>query len=820
MRRRSASSSAAGRLCALLCALIVLVLLPSLVASPADAAEVPPDEASLAPESGAYFGVGLDWSIDTAAQQAQRLGAAPAVLEHATAVPVTSAEEQFLEQFLRQAEGVGALPAITLRPTGDLADFDEAAADAVVAALAEARGDSGVPVYVRFAPDMNATWVAWGQRPTSFVDAFRLFADAVHDDLPGAVTVWSPSAGEGYPFDAGSAMTDAALDTDGNGRLARGDDPYGPYFPGADYVDWVGLSAYHDPSDGGRPVNELPIPGELDADVGGAGDLDFYGRFAVATNTPMMLETAAFYAPGSGGASGLAIKSAWWEQVIASASESARPLLDVVMWHDSSSTRAVVGEVAIDWRISNSASVASAFRADADRSDLVFGPAYEPIALTSTAGSGVTLSSAGSLLVVALALALAVVLTLWGLVRLRIGRQGYTGPPDRDLRIDLLRGVAIVFVVVNHIALISLLQNATQEAIGMVSGAELFVLLSGAVLAMVYRPKVVGGGIGEVTLRTARRAWKLYLTALVLVLIIGAVSLIAFVNSTPVTSYVDQGTGAAGSEASGRVYDLFANFDSLLSYPVDPSIIVDLALLRLGPWQVNVLGLYVVMLLISPLVMWALSRRRWLIVLAVSGAIYASQIFLPVRVFPSQFEDSFPILTWQVLFVTGMVAGFYRREILAWFVTRSGQVVLAASIVCTVALALLSWNNPYVSSSYDLRLGLVPPNTFSSIYAVGFERTSLDPGRLVNVLLVTITAYAVLSAFWKPVNRLLGWFFVPLGQATLYVFVMHVFFVLIVANVPVLREGSILINSLAYVAILGLLWVMVKKRFLFGVVPR
>ncbi|HEX5730790.1 MAG TPA: OpgC domain-containing protein, partial [Microbacterium sp.] len=314
-------------------------------ASPAAAAPATPDTASLTPESGAYFGVSIDWGVDTAVQQAQRLGEAPAVLEHATAVPITATESDYLAQFFRQAEGAGALPAITLRPEGDLFDFDADAAEAVVAALAKARGGNRIPVYVRFAPDMNATWVPWGQRPTSFVDAFRLFADAVHDGLPGAATVWSPAAGEGYPFESASTTTDAALDTDGNGRLAAGDDPYGPYYPGARYVDWVGLSAYHDPSDGGPAVNAVPVPGELDVDLSGAGDLDFYARFAVATDTPMMLETAAFYAPGAGGASALAIKSAWWQQVMASASDAAHPLLDAVIWRDSSSTRAVVGEV-------------------------------------------------------------------------------------------------------------------------------------------------------------------------------------------------------------------------------------------------------------------------------------------------------------------------------------------------------------------------------------------------------------------------------------------------------------------------------------------
>lgn len=80
------------------------------------------------------------------------------------------------------------------------------------------------------------------------------------------------------------------------------------------------------------------------------------------------------------------------------------------------------------------------------------------------------------------------------------------------------RGVAIVFVVVNHVGLTSLFQMLTQEAVGVVSGAELFVLLSGAVLGMVYGPRAKGG-LGTVVDRTAARAWKLYVTALVVVLL-------------------------------------------------------------------------------------------------------------------------------------------------------------------------------------------------------------------------------------------------------------------------------------------------------------
>ena len=797
---------------------LALALLGAPVAA---AAESAPSADVLVPDSGAYFGASLDWSIDSAAQQSERLGASAAVLEHSATLPVSDDETTYLAQFLRQAEGEGALAAITLRPSGDLVGFDESDAAETIDALARARQDDALPLYLRFAPDMNADWVQWGQDPDAYIDAFRLFTDAVRAELPGAVVVWSPVAGGAYPFAAEQIGADPALDTDGDGRLAAGDDPYGPYYPGDEYVDWVGLSAYHDPSGGGQPLNEVPRAGALDTALDGGGDLAFYERFAAATGTPMLLETAAFFSPGAGGPGALEIKQEWWRQVLTAASEQEHPLLDVVLWRDSSSARAVVGEVVIDWSISTSEETAAAFRADAAGTELVFGPLYAPYGTAGPVSTGGgTIDGAAAWIVVAAVLLAAVLLTVWGLLRGRTSRFAYDGPPSRDLRIDLLRGGAIVFVVINHLALVSVFQNATQEAIGIVSGAELFVLLSGAVLGLVHRPKIVGGGIGEVTLRTGARAWKLYVTAIAVTLIVGFVSLVPFLNAVPATTYVDQGTGAAGSEATGRVYDLYSGFEGLVRYPVDPSVIVDLALLRIGPWQVNVLGLYVVMLVLAPLILWALSRRRWILVLVVSWGVYVLQMLLGLRLLPSQFEDSFPLLTWQALFVTGMVAGFHRREILGWFATRVGRIVLAVSVIATVALALFSWNNPYLSSAYDVRLDLVPANMFSSIYSVAFERTTLDPGRVLNVLLVTITGYALLSVLWKPIHRVLGWFLIPLGQATLYVFVMHMLFVLIVANLPFLDRGSIVIDSLAYVVVLALLWVMVKTRFLFGIVPR
>jgi hypothetical protein len=77
--------------------------------------------------------------------------------------------------------------------------------------------------------------------------------------------------------------------------------------------------------------------------------------------------------------------------------------------------------------------------------------------------------------------------------------------------VDFLRGLAIVFVVVNHVGMTSLFQLFTQEAVGFVSGAELFVLFSGLVLGMVFGPRVKDN-FGDVVDHTTKRAGKLYAT--------------------------------------------------------------------------------------------------------------------------------------------------------------------------------------------------------------------------------------------------------------------------------------------------------------------
>jgi hypothetical protein len=48
---------------------------------------------------------------------------------------------------------------------------------------------------------------------------------------------------------------------------------------------------------------------------------------------------------------------------------------------------------------------------------------------------------------------------------------------------------------------------------------------------------------------------------------------------------------------------------------------------------------------------------------------------------------------------------------------------------------------------------------------------------------------------------------------------MHVVLIAVVANIPALQQENVLLNTAAYAMVLGLLWIMVRTRFLFRVIP-
>jgi len=81
-------------------------------------------------------------------------------------------------------------------------------------------------------------------------------------------------------------------------------------------------------------------------------------------------------------------------------------------------------------------------------------------------------------------------------------------------------------------------------------------------------------------------------------------------------------------------------------------------------------------------------------------------------------------------------------------------------------------------------------------------------------------SYAMLSYLWKPINKTLGWFFIPIGQASLYVFILHIYACIVIANIAWFGGDDIWVNTLGHTLVFAFMWVMVKYKVGYGVVPR
>lgn len=116
-------------------------------------------------------------------------------------------------------------------------------------------------VFLRFAPEMQGQWFQYGFQPSQYIPMWQTMYTTLKTAVPsGLAIVWAPNLGQGYPY--GQTTTVAAdialLDTSGDGEVTNADDPFKPYYPGDEYVDWVGLSVY---SKGSNDVNAVPLAG-------------------------------------------------------------------------------------------------------------------------------------------------------------------------------------------------------------------------------------------------------------------------------------------------------------------------------------------------------------------------------------------------------------------------------------------------------------------------------------------------------------------------------------------------------------------------------
>jgi Glycosyl hydrolase family 26 len=142
--------------------------------------------------------------------------------------PSSSGPGVFPSKLAAAVKVVGAALHIALEPKMPLAEVDEETLEPFALAAAA----SGVPIFLRFAGEFNDRFAPWSGNPSLYVQKFRLVHDVMAKLAPNVAMVWMPMA----------TQTDCVKD----------------YYPGKQYVDWVGVSFYSVPFING----EAKYPGE------------------------------------------------------------------------------------------------------------------------------------------------------------------------------------------------------------------------------------------------------------------------------------------------------------------------------------------------------------------------------------------------------------------------------------------------------------------------------------------------------------------------------------------------------------------------------
>lgn len=326
-------------------------------------------------EGQALLGVQLDWRSDTPRQFAGRFGAAPRVFAASAGFPLVGEDAERVDRAVVHIAEQEAGLLLTLEPHEGLHRVDAETSRELAQRIAGYNA-RGVPVWVRFGPEMNGSWHAWGQQPAEYRRAFRQIATAIQAKASKAMMLWAPNHAAGYPFPNGmfsareGSPDFALLDTDGDGRLTASDDPYAPYYPGDDVVSWVGLALYHWGEEWPPTANALPAEGKLIAQITGAWEevaddarstRDFYARWSAQRGKPMVLETAAVAVPMWGGDDPREVKRAWWGQVFAPDLQQRFPLIGMVLWLEQHRHESLI-DASVEWRISHDPALAAELR--------------------------------------------------------------------------------------------------------------------------------------------------------------------------------------------------------------------------------------------------------------------------------------------------------------------------------------------------------------------------------------------------------------------------------------------------------------------------
>jgi hypothetical protein len=320
-----------------------------------------------------------------------------------------------------------------------------------------------------------------------------------------------------------------------------------------------------------------------------------------------------------------------------------------------------------------------------------------------------------------------------------------TAVNERELRLDLFRGLALWLIFIDHLPQ-NLLTWLTIRNYGFSDATEIFIFISGYTAAFVYGRAMQEQGTVVASARIFKRVWQIYVAHVFLFTIfLAEISYVATRFQNP----------------------LYTEEMGILDFLKEPDVtIVQALLLRFRPVNMDVLPLYIVLMLFLPLILW-LMRRRADLTLGLSVLLYALtwEFDWHLTAYPNG-SWAFNPFAWQLLFVFG-----------AWCAlggARRMERILNSPITLWICVAYLSgafwvtltWHIPQIHH-------LLPKLLEQWMYPI--NKPDLDVLRFAHFLALAALTVRFLPKDWPALKSIWLRPMVLCGQHSLEIFCIGVF---------------------------------------------
>jgi hypothetical protein len=328
--------------------------------------------------------------------------------------------------------------------------------------------------------------------------------------------------------------------------------------------------------------------------------------------------------------------------------------------------------------------------------------------------------------------------------------------------VDFWRGLALVFIFINHIPGIYY-SRFTHASYSLSDSADLFVFLAGWALRLLVGTPERRQSTGYLVLRLGGRAVTLYAAQILITMI--ALAMLA---------------GCAILLNNPLLLE-WHNAAAVFHDPVTTHVGLALITHQLGYF--DILPLYVVLMLMAPGIA-ILDRFAPHVVLPLSVLVYGVTLALRISVptWPVDGQWFFNPLAWQLVFVLGFVMA--RDDGVGGFVRRHIVPIRWAAVPIVIFAFLLVWFDWWPDPTK-----LPQPRLFFLI-----DKTFVTPPRLIQFLALI----ALMSATYPYIRRFASWlvdFLSMLGRNSLYVFCVGSLLSLAGQIIRYLYQGNIFMDT-------------------------